>query len=64
MSLYYCWVTKMANAVVLWVLVYFCVTSVNTKAITCIINIAVCKYKYLFSFITIHLGPTNGYNQQ
>ena len=31
MSLYYCWVTKMANAVVLWVLVYFCVTSVNTK---------------------------------
>ena len=33
MSLYYCWVTKMANAVVLWVLVYFCVTSVNTKDI-------------------------------
>ena len=31
MSLYYCWVTKMANAVVLWVLVYFCVTLVNTK---------------------------------
>ena len=31
MSLYYCWVTKMANAVVLWVLVYLCVTSVNTK---------------------------------
>ena len=31
MSLYYCLVTKMANAVVLWVLVYFCVTSVNTK---------------------------------
>ena len=27
----FCWVTKMANAVVLWVLVYFCVTSVNTK---------------------------------
>ena len=34
MSLYYCWVTKMANAVVLWVLVYFCVTSVNTKVST------------------------------
>ena len=31
MSLYYWLVTKMANAVVLWVLVYFCVTSVNTK---------------------------------
>ena len=35
MSLYYCWVTKMANAVVLWVLVYFCVTSVNTKGDGC-----------------------------
>ena len=31
MSLYYWLVTKMANAVVLWVLVYFCVTLVNTK---------------------------------
>ena len=31
MSLYYCLVPKMANAVVLWVIVYFCVTSVNTK---------------------------------
>ena len=40
MSLYYCWVTKMANAVVLWVLVYFCVTLVNTK--DCIINADVC----------------------
>ena len=26
-----CLVPKMANAVVLWVIVYFCVTSVNTK---------------------------------
>ena len=34
MSLYYCLVPKMANAVVLWVIVYFCVTSVNTKAIS------------------------------
>ena len=34
MSLYYCWVTKMANAVVLWVRVYFCMTSVNTKDIS------------------------------
>ena len=33
MSLYYCLVPKMANAVVLWVIVYFCVTSVNTKDI-------------------------------
>ena len=31
MSLYYCLVPKMANVVVLWVIVYFCVTSVNTK---------------------------------
>ena len=31
MSLYYCLVPKMANAVVSWVIVYFCVTSVNTK---------------------------------
>ena len=28
-----CLVPKMANAVVLWVIVYFCVTSVNTKDI-------------------------------
>ena len=34
MSLYYCLVSKMANAVVLWVFVYFCVTSVNTKDTT------------------------------
>ena len=45
MSLYYCWVTKMANAVVLWVLVYFCVTSVNTKD-TCICIIIVNCYLY------------------
>ena len=31
MSLYFCLVPKMANTVVLWVIVYFCVTSVNTK---------------------------------
>ena len=31
MSLYYCLVPKMANAVVLWVIVYFCVTSVNRR---------------------------------
>ena len=31
MYLYYCLVPKMANAIVLWVIVYFCVTSVNTK---------------------------------
>ena len=31
MSLYYCLVPKMANAVVLWVIVYFCVMSVNMK---------------------------------
>ena len=31
--MYYCWVTKMANAVVLWVLVYFCVTSVEYEGI-------------------------------
>ena len=33
MSLYYCLVLKMANAVVLWVIVYVCVTSVNTKVL-------------------------------
>ena len=31
MSLYFCLVPKMANAVVLWVIVNLCVTSVNTK---------------------------------
>ena len=36
MSLYYCLVPKMANAVVLWVIVYFCVTSVNTKDYGCL----------------------------
>ena len=50
MSLYYCWVTKMANAVVLWVLVYFCVTSVNTKDTeTFIYN--VCSLNVEFKFI-------------
>ena len=43
MSLYYCWVTKIANAVVLWVLVYFCVTSVNTKD-----NAEKCRYQRYF----------------
>ena len=41
MSLYYCLVPKMANAVVLWVIVYFCVTSVNTK--DCYISIKTSK---------------------
>ena len=31
MSLYYCLVPKMVNAVVLLVMVYFCVTSVNRR---------------------------------
>ena len=31
MSLYYLLFPKMANAVVLWVIVYICVMSLNTK---------------------------------
>ena len=44
MSLYYWLVTKMANAVVLWVLVYFCVTSVNTKVLLSV-TVFVCHDK-------------------
>ena len=36
MSLYFCLGTKMADAVGLWVIVYFCVTSVNTKDNNCL----------------------------
>ena len=58
MSLYYCLVPKMANAVVLWVIVYFCVTSVNTKD-TVNSDTQEHNTRQNISYILINVPPTN-----